>query len=129
VRFSRVRSTRSELLGDCREFPERLLMEDEPKREPRAFVLAMSKTMGRKGGRKERSLVAETRKQVTDFYRDLVQGLVPPRTKAPKIREDEKKKSEMDTSLPPEPKVESEAKRQQEAQLRRPAEVMPFAPR
>lgn len=89
VHFNRVRATRSELLRDCRRSPELLLLRDEPKREPRAFVVALAKAMGKKDGRKEGSFVAETRRQTTDFYGDLVQGLVPPQTQAPKIREPE----------------------------------------
>jgi hypothetical protein len=89
VRFANVRTTRSELLRDCRDSPEKLLIEDDPKREPRSFMLASTKPMGKKRGRNEGSFVVETRKQATDFYADLVQGLVAPRTQAPKIREQE----------------------------------------
>jgi hypothetical protein len=129
VRFSQVRATRSELLRDCRETPKKLLLEDDPKREPRSFMLAHSKPMGKKRGRTEGSFVAETRRQATDFYRDLVQGLMPPRTKAPKIREDEQKPAEPDAAPVPTPeKSEGEARREREASLQRLAEVMPFAP-
>jgi hypothetical protein len=124
VRFSRVRATRSELLRDCRQSPERLLMKDEPKREPRSFVVALSKPMGRKDGRKEGSFVAETRRQATEFYRDLVQGLVPPSTKAPKIRED-------DSGQPDPPEVQSierpeVAVREHQTNLRHLAAIVPF---
>ncbi len=130
VRFSQVRTTRSELLRDCREAPEKLLLEDDPKREPRSFMLAYSKPMGKKRGRAEGSFVAETRRQATDFYRDLVQGLMPPRTKAPKIREDEQKEAEPEPAPPPTPEEsEGEARRERETSLQRLAEVMPFAPR
>jgi hypothetical protein len=125
VRFNRVRATRSELLRDCRESPERLLMKDEPKREPRSFVVALSKPMGKKDGRKEGSFVAETRGQVTDFYGDLVQGLIPPRTLAPKIREDDADDPEPVSIQPPE-KAEGEVRRQHEVSLQRIAEMMPF---
>lgn len=37
VRFANVGTTRSELLGDCREEPEKLLLRDDPKREPRSL--------------------------------------------------------------------------------------------
>ena len=115
VRFSHVRSTRSALLRDCREAPERLLMDDDAKREPRTFVLALSKPMGKKGGLKEGSFVAETRRQATEFYRDLVQGLMPPRTKAPKIREEAE---EHRPELVAEPeKSEGEARREQASRL------------
>ena len=46
-------------------------------------------------------MVTETRRQVTDFYGDLVQGLMLPRTKAPKIREDD----ERDAAASPEASV------------------------
>jgi hypothetical protein len=42
------------------------------KAAPRSFLLALSMPMGKKGGRKEGSFVTETRRQATDFYRDLV---------------------------------------------------------
>jgi hypothetical protein len=87
VCFSQTRLTRSALLRDCREYPEGLLLPDDPTREPRSFVLAWSKAMGRKRGRKAGSFVSETRRQVNDFYRDLVQDLTPPRTRAPQLQE------------------------------------------
>jgi hypothetical protein len=125
VRFARVRATRSELLRDCRHAPERLLMADEPKREPRAFVVALSKPMGKKDGRKEGSFVADTRRQTTDFYRDLVQGLVPPRTKAPKIREEEA--PEPDASPPtPSENSESAVRQEHDIGLQGLAEMVPF---
>jgi len=126
VRFSRVRATRSELLRDCRESPELLLMKDDPKREPRTFVLARSSPMGKKDGRKAGSFVAETQRQVTEFYRDLVQGLVPPRIKAPRLE----KEDGAPTSNPPTPPVsersEIAVRREHEASLQRIAEMMPF---
>jgi hypothetical protein len=125
VRFNRVRATRSELLRDCREAPERLLMKDEPKREPRSFVVALSKPMGKKDGRKEGSFVAETRRQVTEFYGDFVQGLVPPRTVAPKIREDDAGDSDTASISPPE-RAEGEVRREHETSLQRIAEMMPL---
>lgn len=74
VRFSNVGATRSELLRDCRDAPERLLLKEDPKREPRSFVLAQSRQMAKKRGRKEGSFVAETRRQATRFYRNLFKG-------------------------------------------------------
>jgi len=92
VRFASTRKTTSELLGDCRENPDRLLLAEDPKRDPRAFILARSLPMGKKGGLDRGSFAAEIRKQVTDFYRELVQDLRPPRPKAPKLPEKEKTK-------------------------------------
>jgi hypothetical protein len=89
VRFASTRQTTSELLGDCRENPERLLLADDPKRDPRAFILARSMVMGKKSGLGPGSFAAEIRKQTTDFYRELVQDLRPPRPTAPKLPEKE----------------------------------------
>lgn len=118
VHFNRVRATRSELLRDCRRSPELLLLKDDPKREPRAFVVALAKPMGKKDGRKEGSFVAETRRQATDFYGDLVQGLIAPRTQAPKIRDPETTESE--PSAPPETeKSEGTIRREHDTSLQR----------
>ncbi len=128
VRFSQVRGTRSELLRDCRERPERLLFEDEPKREPRSFLLAHSKPMGKKRGRTDGSFAVETRRQATDFYRDLVQGLIAPRTKAPKIREDDRADAgPAAPSTAPPISSETEARREREASLKQLAEISPFS--
>ncbi len=126
--FANVRATRSELLRDCRDAPEKLLMADDPKREPRSFVLAQTKSMGKKRGRSDGSFVAETRRQATDFYRDLVQGLMPPRTKAPKIRVEEKPSDSNSQPKSTAEKNEGRARQEREASLQRLAEVMPFAP-
>jgi len=124
VRFSQHRATRSELLRDCRDDPECLLLADDPKREPRAFVLALSRKMGRKSGRKEGSFVAETRRQATDFYRDLVQNLSAPRPKAPKIRE---AKSDEDTDAKQDA-AKGQAKRERESRLHGFADFEAFTP-
>jgi hypothetical protein len=130
VRFARTRSTQSALLRDCRDAPERLLLPDDPKREPRSFMLALSRPMGKKGGRMEGSFISETRQQITDFYRDLVQGLMPPQVKAPKLREDEQ-----ETAAPPESgeasteKSEGEVSREHVVALQRLAQMTPFASR
>jgi hypothetical protein len=125
VRLARVRSTQSALLRDCRDAPERLLLGGDPKREPRSFVLALSRPMGKKGGRMDGSFIVETRRQTTEFYRDLVQGLMPPQTKAPKIREDEQKTSEPDEAAAP-ARIEGEATREPDPSLPAPAEFSPF---
>ena len=124
IRFSQLRATRSELLRDCRDDPECLLLADDLKREPRAFVLALSRNMGRKRGRKEGSFVAETRRQAADFYRDLVQDLSPPRPKAPKLPESEKEKPR---GKKPEAK-EGQAKRERETRLHGFADFEAFTP-
>lgn len=101
VRFASTRQTSSELLGDCRENPERLLMSDDQAREPRAFILARSMPMGKKAGLDRGSFGAEIRKQATDFYRDLVQDLRPPPTEAPKLPEKEELQQPAQEESPP----------------------------
>jgi hypothetical protein len=126
VRFPRVRASCSELLRHCRDAPEKLLLRDDPKREPRSFVLAMSRPMGRKNGRGRGSFVGETRLQATEFYGDLVQGLVPPRTRAPKIRAEEKRAAQP-TEAPAPERSEGQARREHEPSLQHIAEIAPFA--
>jgi hypothetical protein len=82
--------------------------------------------MGKKDGRTEGSFVAETRRQTTDFYGDLVQALMPPRTKAPKIRDDEATEVEA-TPMPTAEKSESAIRREYDNNLQRLAEIMPFS--
>ena len=112
VRFASTRQTSSELLGDCREKPERLLMSDDPAREPRAFILARSMPMGKKAGADRGSFAAEIRKQATDFYRDLVQDLRPPPTEAPKLPEKEEIQQPPQEEEPP-PASLAETRREQ----------------
>ena len=83
VSFAGARETTSLLLGEAREAPERLLSSTDPRREPRAFQLALTQKMGTKRGKEEGSFVRETRRQAIDFYRDLVQDLRPWQASAP----------------------------------------------
>ena len=71
VSFANSRETTSALLRDVREWPNGLLASD-PKRDPRGFTLALTRPMGTKRGRGDRSFVRETRKQAVDFYREIV---------------------------------------------------------
>jgi hypothetical protein len=83
--FVSSQATNASLLSVARENPSDLLLSNDPKRAPRSFRLAFSRTMGSKRGKGERSFVLETRKQANDFYRDLVQNLRPWRPSAPKL--------------------------------------------
>ena len=87
VFFTGTRETTSLLLGEAREFSQRLLSTSDAKRAPRAFEIAVTKPLGAKGGRGQGSFVRETRRQVIDFYREIVQNLKPWQAKAPKLRE------------------------------------------
>src|SRR5215210_1758047 len=85
VSFTNTKATTAGLLSAAKEDAQSLLLANDPKRPPRAFRLALSRPMGTKRGKGERSFVLETRKQAIDFYRELVQNLRPWRASAPKL--------------------------------------------
>lgn len=66
--------------------PDILLNPQDPKREPREFVLTLTRPMGQKRGHREGSFVRETSAQTIAFYRDLVQNLKAWQAPAPKIK-------------------------------------------
>jgi len=83
--FPLAKETSSELLKSALEDPDRLLWAADPKREPRMFKLALSREMGTKRGKGHGSFVAESKKQIADFYRIVVQQLKPWTAGAPKL--------------------------------------------
>ena len=83
--FPSSRETTSLLAREATEFPQRLLHPSDPKRPPREFTLALTSAMGLKRGKAQGSFVRETRRQVLDFYRDVVQDLKPWQPRAPKL--------------------------------------------
>jgi hypothetical protein len=99
--FVGTRETTSLLLSEAREFPQRLLSATDPKREPRAFELAMTRALGLKGGRGQGSFVRETRAQVIDFYGEIVQNLKAWQVKAPKLPGAPAQPTESPTAEPP----------------------------
>jgi hypothetical protein len=101
VSFANTRSTTAGLLSAAREDPQSLLLPNDPKRPPRAFRLALSRPMGTKRGKGERSFVLETRKQAIDFYRDLVQNLRPWRAAPPKLPDEPDDAPEAPSPEPP----------------------------
>jgi hypothetical protein len=92
VSFASARETSSGLLRDAREQPHLLLSAADPKREPRAFVLALTRPMGTKRGKGERSFVRESRQQAVDFDRQLVQELRAWQPSPPKLPEQPEKR-------------------------------------
>jgi hypothetical protein len=87
VAFANSRETTSLLLSEAHEYPQRLLSSTDPKREPRTFELALTRPLGLKSGKGQGSFVRETRRQLIDFYGELVQDLKPWQAKAPKLPE------------------------------------------
>lgn len=122
VRFPRRREGRSELLKDCRETPQALLLPEDAKCEPQAFSLARVSKMGTKNGRGEGSFAFETCKQATIFYRDLVQDLRPPQPRAPQLA-DEAPAEEPSAAIEPPAESESSARREQDSSFRSIAEL------
>lgn len=84
--FANARETTSLLLAEAQGFPERLLLGQDKRREPRAFVVAMTRPMGTKRGKVKGSFVRETRRQVLDFYGLVVQDIKPWQPKPPQLR-------------------------------------------
>jgi hypothetical protein len=114
--FPNARSTTVAKLGDVREDPAALCHAADPKREPRAFIVTLTKPMGQKRGRDEGSFVRETAAQTVGFYRDIVQNLKAWQAPAPKLRIDPETGSTDGPSGPLPPPWEEEPAKQ-EAQL------------
>jgi len=85
VRFALVKDSTSRLLTSALEKPDRLLLASDPKREPRVFTLALTAPMGVKRGKKNGSFVGESKSQVLEFYRGVVQRIKPWTATAPKL--------------------------------------------
>lgn len=101
VGFAGVRETTSLLLEEARDYPQRLLLPADAKREPRTLSVATTRPMGLKRGKGQGSFVGDTRKQVFDFYRELVQNLKPWQAKAPKLPQERIEVSPLPTPEPP----------------------------
>jgi hypothetical protein len=101
VSFANVRDTTSVLLEEAIVYPQRLLYPSDQRREPRSFVLARSRPMGQKRGKGEGSFIRETRRQVLDFYANVVQQLKPWQPKAPRLPEPPKEVPETPQTEPP----------------------------
>lgn len=101
VGFANTRETTSLLLGEATEYPHRLLSPTDAKREPRTFDLAVTRPLGLKSGKGQGSFVRETRRQVIDFYRDIVQNLKPWHPKPPKLPDAPKEVPETPQATPP----------------------------
>jgi hypothetical protein len=101
VNFTNTKATTAGLLSTAREDPQSTQLANDPKRTPRSFRLAVSRPMGTKRGKGERSFVLETRKQTIGFYRDLVQNLRPWRAAPPKLPDEPDEEPQTPTPAPP----------------------------
>jgi hypothetical protein len=101
VGFVGTRETTSLLLAEAGEYPQRLLSPSDAKREPRTLTLAMTRPMGLKRGKGQGSFVGDARKQLFDFYRDVVQDLKPWQAKAPKLRDERAEREPLPQHDPP----------------------------
>lgn len=93
--------TTSASLREAREDPERLLLPQDPKRLPRGFRLALTKEMGAQRGKGPGSFIHDSRRQVVDFYRDVVQGLAAWQPRAPRLPSEVKPTPEAPSEEPP----------------------------
>ncbi len=80
------RDTTSCLVREALEDDSRLLYPPDPRREPRAFRVAVTHPMGRKRGSGDDSFVKSTSRQIVGFYGDLVQGLRRWTPSAPRLK-------------------------------------------
>ena len=85
ARYPNVREPVALLLGDARAKPERLLYAVDPKREPRSFRLALAGELGRKRDTGPGSFLGDSRQQLHDFYREVLQGIRAWQPPAPKL--------------------------------------------
>lgn len=85
ARYPNVRQPVTATLGQVRESRDKLLYTSDIKRPPREFTVALLRPIGQKRGRGEGSFVSETRSQLLDFYRDVVQNIKPWQAKAPRL--------------------------------------------
>ncbi len=99
--FPLVRETTSELLKGALETPERLLWSPDLRREPRSFKLALIREIGIKRGRGQGSFVGESKQQVIDFYRLVVQALKPWTSGAPKLPSQPQEAEALASARPP----------------------------
>lgn len=98
--YPNARETTGALLCQARDDVDCLLYPADPKREPRTFVVTLSRSMGKKRGKAEGSFVRETRTQTFSFYRDLVQDLKAWQARAPKLREEKPTTAESESPSP-----------------------------
>jgi hypothetical protein len=99
--FPSARQPITATLDEVRDDREKLGYPPDSKRPPRDFTVALVRSMGGKRGRGAGSFVSDTRAQVFDFYRDIVQELRRWQAKPPRLPEVPEDVPEAPTSDPP----------------------------
>ncbi len=112
VRFPNRKIGTAALLRDCREDPARLLLDDDPKCQPRSFLLAFTRPIKAKSGSGPGSFVEEVRSHTADFYRDIVQDLKPPPPSTPKLPDADEPEPPPSTSATQDPATEAQVRRE-----------------
>jgi hypothetical protein len=100
VQYRHTRHSTSLLAEDARNRPGDLLLPEDPNRAPKSFDVALTRDMGTKRGKRTGSFVAETMKQVLDFYGSVVQDLRKWRPHPPKLPESAKEQAEEQPAEP-----------------------------
>lgn len=118
VRFANRQAVSSALLRDCRKDGSALLLADEPSRQPRSFVLALTKSIKAKAGTGPGSFVEEVKRQAVDFYGDIVQDLKPPPPSTPRLPESQDSEPPPGSSPAEGTPTESEVRREHGVGLR-----------
>lgn len=80
--------------------PESLLSEDDLKRAPGSFDVALTRRMGRNAGKGRASFVSIATRQVIEFYGDVVQDLQKWTPKAPRLPEEAIEAAQDDSPAP-----------------------------
>ena len=101
VRYPNAKETVSATLKEARAKPDKLLFAADLHREPRAFKVSLAQELGSKRGKVAGSFVAESRRQVIEFYRTTVQGLKPWSASAPKLPDEPTSTSQAASPEPP----------------------------
>lgn len=99
VKFASTKETSSLLLSEARDSADGLLSSTDKKREPRAFVVSVTRPMGTKNGKDAGSFVRETRRQGIDFYGKVVQDLREWQAPAPKLSNEDSSDAEADDGV------------------------------
>ena len=96
-----VRSTAA--LADAQDEPERLLHPSDPQQLPRSFRVSTYRDMGQKRGTGKGSFMAETSRQLVDFYRDVVQVITPLPKRPPQMTTERPRAQAEATAAPDNP--------------------------